>query len=226
MAKLVGFWGGGEVWCVTSGKFSSNAYICKTDSRGECILIDAGLDSTAIDKELNELGVHPSKVFCTHGHFDHAGSASFFQKKYGCKVYMHKEDAKILKSSNFLLMILKIEQKIDLPDVTYVDDGFRLEINGHSLTYMQTPGHTPGSCVIDFGSAWFTGDTLYSSGVGLSSIPGEDIEKLKTSIHKIWNGLTSERTVYPGHGNAENAAILRKTNYALLDFLGIENNDK
>ncbi len=221
MATLEGDWGGGAIWRVTSGTFPSNAYICEADVPGGCILIDAGLDGPAIDAEMAERGLRPYQVFCTHGHFDHAGSASFFQKKYDCQIFMHKADARTLKSSNFLLMVLRIPQKVDMPEVTYIEDGFRIDIAGQPLTYMPTPGHTPGSCVLEFGSAWFTGDTLYSRGVGLSAMPGEDAEMLKESIHSLWDGLTAERIIYPGHGNSADGATICRENRALLKFLGL-----
>ncbi|MGP1629339.1 MAG: MBL fold metallo-hydrolase [Giesbergeria sp.] len=225
MATVVGNWGGGAVWRVTSGAFPSNAYFCEADVPGGAILIDAGLDGPAIDAQMAECGLRPHQVFCTHGHFDHAGSAAYFQKKYGCQVFMHKADARVLKASNFLLMAFNIPQKIELPDVNYIEDQFSLTIDGHPLRYLSTPGHTPGSCVVELGSAWFTGDTIYSRGVGLSQLPGENSELLKASICGLWNRLTSERTVYPGHGDAVDGASVRSGNHELLRFLGLSDID-
>lgn len=225
MATLAGNWGGGAVWCVTSGAFPSNAYFCEAEVPGGCILIDAGLDGPAIDAEMAERGLRPHQVFCTHGHFDHAGSAAYFQKKYGCEVFMHQADARTLKASNFLLMAFKIPQKIELPTISYIEDQFSIEINGQPLTYFSAPGHTPGSCVIEFGSAWFTGDTIYSRGVGLSSLPGEDAETLKQSIHGLWDRLTANRIIYPGHGNAADGASIRSENRELLKFLELIETD-
>lgn len=221
MATIVGNWGGGAVWRITSGVFPSNAYFCQADVPGGGILIDAGLDGATIDAQMTELGLYPHLVFCTHGHFDHAGSAAYFQKKYGCQVFMHKSDARILKSSNFMLMAFNIPQKIELPQVTYIEDQFSFSINEHSLCYLSTPGHTPGSCVIQLGSAWFTGDTIYSRGVGLSQLPGENVELLKMSIRSLWGGLTSDRIIYPGHGNVTDGASVRYKNCELLKFLDL-----
>ena len=221
MATEVGNWGGGTVWRVTSGTFSSNAYFCEANVPGGGILIDAGLDGPAIDAQMSERGLRPHQVFCTHGHFDHAGSAAYFQKKYGCQVFMHRADVRTLKASNFLLMAFNIPQKIELPDVTYIDTPFCIDINGQPLHYLPAPGHTPGSCVIEFGGAWFTGDTIYSRGVGLSQLPGENAALLRTSIHALWERLTRERTIYPGHGDAVDGASVRRDNRELLKFLGL-----
>jgi hydroxyacylglutathione hydrolase len=221
MATVVGNWGGGAVWRVTSGVFSSNAYFCEVAGvAGGGILIDAGLDGETIDAELSEHGFHPQQVFCTHGHFDHTGSASLFQKKYGAQVYLHSADARTMKTSNFLLMAIKIPHKVTLAEATLVADDFAIDVAGRQLRYLPAPGHTPGSCVIEFGAAWFTGDTLYSRGVGLSSLPGEDHVKLKASIEALWPQLTAERTIYPGHGEPASGQFVRTENKALLNFLG------
>lgn len=221
MASVVGNWGGGNVWRVTSGEFSSNAYFCEAKVEGGGILIDAGLDGETIDAELSEHGLRPQAVYCTHGHFDHTGSASHFQKKYGCAVFVPKADAKLMKASNFLLMAMKIQRKVVLPEATLVEPGYEADIAGTPLCYLPAPGHTPGSCIIEFGSAWFTGDTLYARGVGLSHLPGEDHALLKQTILGYWQDLTPERTIYPGHGNAADGLSVRTGNAALLNFLGL-----
>jgi glyoxylase-like metal-dependent hydrolase (beta-lactamase superfamily II) len=220
MATLVGNWGGGAIWRVTSGHFPSNAYFCEANVPGGCILIDAGLDGPAIDTAMAEHGLRPHQVFCTHGHFDHAGSAAYFQEKYGCQIFMNKADARTLKASNFLLMAFKIPQKIKIPEITYLENQSIIDIDGDDLTFISVPGHTPGSCILQFGSAWFTGDTIYSQGVGLSSLPGEDATRLKQSILEIWDRLLEDRNIFPGHGNPASSISIRNNNQALLRFLG------
>ncbi len=220
LAIHVGNWGGGSIWQITSGIFPSNAYVVQIDN-ATCFLVDPGLDPEGIDSHLIQLNLKPEYIFCTHGHFDHAGGAAYFQKKYEIKVFIHQSDQKTLKTSNFLLMVLKVDQRVTLPDVTYIQDGFSFDVNGYHLTYMPAPGHTPGSCVISFGNAWFTGDTIYSRGVGLSSMPGEDSDLLKRTILSFWDGLTEERMIYPGHGNVASGDLVRSQNKALLNFLGM-----
>jgi glyoxylase-like metal-dependent hydrolase (beta-lactamase superfamily II) len=228
MSAPVGHWGGGDVWRVTSGEFPSNAYICGLPAddgaaaAARCVIIDGGLDPQALDAQVIALGLTPTAMFCTHGHFDHAGSAAHFQKKYGCPVYLHNADRKLLKASNFLLMAFKLASRIEQPgEITAVTAGQQVDVAGHTLTFHGAPGHTPGSCLIELGSALFTGDTIYTRGVGLSHLPGEQPETLKQSILAAWPLLTEDRIVYPGHGRSASGAEVRTTNVALLDFLGM-----
>ena len=213
---------GDGLWSVTGGAFPSNTYICAADVPGGCILVDPGLDGPGIDTALTERGLAPRWVFCTHGHFDHAGSAAFFQKKYGAEVFLHKADTKTLKASNFLLMALKIPCRIEMPGrVTEIDDDFVRDIGGVPLRYHGAPGHTPGSSIIGFGDRFFTGDTVYGRGVGLSGLPGEDRDALRRSILRLWSLFEGDATVHPGHGRSATAVAVRTDNLPLLQFLGL-----
>lgn len=226
MLAQVGHWGGGYIWRVTSGEFPSNAYLCGTDDEN-CVLIDGGLDPLAIDAVVQELALTPTAVFCTHGHFDHIGSAAYFQKKFGCPVYLHGADRKLLKASNFLLMAFKLASRIEQPsEITVMESGQSVDVAGHALTFHGTPGHTPGSCIIELGSALFTGDTIYTRGVGLSHLPGEQPEILKQSILALWPKLTADRIVYPGHGGYASGSDVCANNHALLEFLDLPNPTK
>jgi glyoxylase-like metal-dependent hydrolase (beta-lactamase superfamily II) len=220
-ATVVGNWGGGAIWRVTSGAFPSNAYFCEADVPGGGVLVDPGLDGAAIDAALSAQGLRPHQVFCTHGHFDHTGGASWFQAAYGCEVFLHGADARTMTGSNFLLMALRIPQKVTLAEVTLVADDTHIDVAGQPMRFRPAPGHTPGSCVLEFGDAWFTGDTLYRHGVGLSQLPGEDQEALRATILDLWPGLTADRAVHPGHGESADGWTVRTENHRLTAFLGL-----
>ena len=79
------------------------------------MLIDPGMDFKAIDKVIEENNLYPTGILVTHGHFDHVGSVSFFQKKYGAKFHIHRFDIKALRSVNFFLKIMKIDAHIEVP---------------------------------------------------------------------------------------------------------------
>lgn len=198
---------------------SANSYICATGEGDDCFLVDPGSDAVRIEQVLVRERLTPRHIFLTHGHFDHSGSASHFQQMYGINVRMHAADLKILKASNFLTMAFKIPFKMQIPSVDACD-ALRLTIGGRMLRFVPTPGHTPGSCVIQWGDVVFTGDTLYSDGIGLSRLPGEDAVQLRASLHGLWETMLPESTVYPGHGRPALFSHIREHNVALLAFLG------
>lgn len=208
------------VWAVTAGSFPSNSFICAADVPGGAILIDTGLDPEPIDAALVSLGLRPAHVFCTHGHFDHIGSAAFFQRKYGAPVHLHRADAKTAAIGNFLLTAMKLPDRIVLPELTLVDHAFEIDLGGRTLGYRHIPGHTPGSCAIAYGLNLFTGDTIYARGVGLSKLPGERPDQIRRSIASIWDEL-SHFTVHPGHGPSAAGEDIKTTNLGLIAFLGL-----
>lgn len=209
------------IFRVTAGVFPSNCYICPTQTRGECFVIDPGLGADAIESALVLKGLTPRWVFCTHGHFDHVGSAAAIQRKYGAPVYLHKSDAKIAKSSNFLMMAFNVPARIELPAFTLIDGDFVHEVDGAPLRYRGVPGHTPGSCLIEYGHALFSGDSIYARGVGLSKVPGENPDLLRKSLLTVWPLLPDTIRVYPGHGTSDLFGQIRADNLPLTEFLGV-----
>lgn len=213
-----------NVWQVCAGVFPANSYIWTGPVPGGGILIDAGLDAEAIDAALKTLSVRPVAIFCTHGHFDHIGSASVLQEAYGADVYLHAADLKTAKAANFLMMAFKIPAKLKLPRFTLLrDEVGETRIADVAVTHRLLPGHSPGSCFLEIGSVCFSGDTLYSAGLGLSKIPGEEPDVLRRSLHTIWDATAPHTLVCPGHGRTSTYAEIRERNTELKDFLVARN---
>jgi hydroxyacylglutathione hydrolase len=207
---------------VRNGVFDSNSYLCPTAVPGECLLVDPGLDETAVDLALSSSGLRPVAVACTHGHFDHVGRAHEYQRRYGVPVYLHRDDAKTAGTSNFLMMAFKVPARITLPRFDLVDGAGAVRVGEDELRWIHSPGHTPGSCVLLFRGVAFTGDTLYRDGIGLVSLPGEDEGVLRKSIERLWEMIPAETPVYPGHGGSAPFGEIQRMNLPLRAFLGLE----
>lgn len=205
---------------IEAGEFTSNSYVCSEKSRSFSFLIDPGLDAYPIDDYLSLHGIRPKAILCTHGHFDHIGSAEFFQAKYGIPAFIHSADLKLAKTANFLLMALGLKSRLKLPEFSVLS-GERIvqQIDDHEVCYHRVPGHTPGSCIIEFSNFLFSGDSLYAKGVGLSNLPGEDPNLLRLSLQKFWPQANPESIVYPGHGPSASLADIQRDNRALVKFL-------
>ena len=186
----------------------------------QCLLIDPGLDSKQIDALLQNLGLTPVAIYCTHGHFDHIGSVAKYQHQYQAKAHLHKADVKTTQSANFLLMAFKFHQRIEIPQFDeLIDDGFSTTVGDTTLTVYSCPGHTPGSAIIRIGQALFSGDSLYARGLALSQLPQSNEDQLRTSIMHLIKKLPHDCTVFPGHGPEATLANILKYNQALQDFL-------
>lgn len=212
---------GDEIWLITAGSFSSNSYIASDGTSDGAVLFDVGLDETAIMAGLQALGRRPSAIYCTHGHFDHVGTAASLQRRYGLQVFLHEADAKTSKANNLLLMLLNSSERVEEPEYTLVTNGFEANVGPDRVRFRHSPGHTPGSCVITLRSHLFTGDTIYSRGIALAKTPGEKKSQLRATILELWDALP-DFVVHPGHGPSSPGAVLQTANGPLRAFLGLE----
>ena len=199
----------------------ANTYVVETEAAGEVVVIDPGLDCDGVREAVGDRRV--AAIALTHGHFDHVGSAHELQQASGAPVYLHRGDAKVLRSANFLLMACKLEQRITVPKIDHlVEDGATVDLAGGPLRFIHTPGHTPGSCLIEFRGSLFTGDTIYRDKVGMAEFPGEDKDVLRASILAVWDRLDDELWACPGHGGMGRLGDIKRGNRALREFLALE----
>jgi hydroxyacylglutathione hydrolase len=205
---------------VVDEQLRANTYIAETGVAGEVVVVDPGLDTAGIRGVLQTESLRPVAIACTHGHFDHIASAHELQQEYGAPIYLHRDDAKLIRSANFLLMACHIDRRITIPSIdVFVEDGSEIEIGGDALRFIHTPGHTRGSCLVQFRDSIFTGDTIYRDGIGLVDFPGEDPDQLRASILEVWEELDDDLWARPGHGGSAKFEALKADNHALRDFL-------
>ncbi|MBT4791950.1 MAG: MBL fold metallo-hydrolase [Halobacteriovoraceae bacterium] len=211
----------GKITCIRNSSLKSNTYLYLLNDSKECLIIDPGLESELITEEIQTQGLTPTAILCTHGHFDHIGSAQILADMYNIEIYIHEKDKKVTKSANFLLMICKIKQKIQVPTVVnwVIGASNSFEINNTKITYHHAPGHTAGSCLIEIEDSLFTGDTLFRNFVVEDSITGSDSKTLKESLVKYISFFPGEIEVYPGHGGSASLNQIVSNNTDLRKFL-------
>jgi glyoxylase-like metal-dependent hydrolase (beta-lactamase superfamily II) len=140
------------------------------------LLVDTGIPRAAelIESQLSRL----DGILITHAHFDHIGSAAYLQRRFGCEVFIHREDMPYLlgekrfRYSGILGMVAVVGERlfrVERPDARYVRDVGDVGELGLRLEIFHTPGHTPGSVCVKAGDRLICGD-LFRGGrkVGLS----------------------------------------------------------
>jgi glyoxylase-like metal-dependent hydrolase (beta-lactamase superfamily II) len=199
--------------------FPSNTYLLANETN-YCVIIDPGLSPELIGDEIEKNNLKPECIVCTHGHFDHIASVSYFKEKYNIPFYLHAADLKISKSANFYLKVAKINYTIKTTSPDFVLDGFENKINTAHFQFSvwHYPGHSDGSCIVSADNNLFTGDLFYKKGLGFNNFPGENRSVLKNSIRAIFDTFDNATTVYPGHGDFGKLAEM-KQNQSLIAFL-------
>jgi glyoxylase-like metal-dependent hydrolase (beta-lactamase superfamily II) len=211
----------------------TNCWLVAPDGPGgECVLIDAPPDPTAIVSRLEHHGLRLAALFNTHGHIDHIGGVGSLVHglEHGddIEVRIHDGDRHMLldpigTSGAFGAYL----QGLDLrpPEVIYgIDDGERIKGCGMTFTALHTPGHTQGSVCFQLqveGSPpiLFSGDHLFAGSIGRTDLPGGDMDQLMASMADKILPLDDDTHVLPGHGQTTTVGVERRTNPFVLELL-------
>ena len=197
----------------------ANSYIVRGPGNGDCVVIDPGSDLGAIEASLAEHRPTPSAVYCTHGHFDHLGSAESLRRRFSIPVYLHPSDEKVARSSNFRMLALKLATRIAIPEVfTDLREGAADEAG---FAAFEVPGHTSGSMLLLREGHAFTGDTLYRDETWRMAWPEEDGDRLVASLRRICDLLPDETIIYPGHGGSASLGSIKRQNVPMRRMLGL-----
>lgn len=180
-----------------------NVYLL-ADSR--LALIDTGMPGGAarVLSFIRSLGREPEEleyILITHGHIDHAGSATELRRLTGAKVVAHRDEIVPGPDASYVLApastgrpgpVLRLLSRLGrfepCPVDTVVDDADTLPYFG-GMRVVHTPGHTRGSMSLLFEErrVLFVGDAIISNRDRLSRpLPfGADREESERSLAKL-----------------------------------------
>ena len=181
----------------------TNSYLLISDA-GHGVIIDPAAEPEQYTKLLQEHNASLTAILCTHGHYDHVGSAQELCRSTGAKLYCEAAD-------------LRNDQ---LYPLSQADSGYEEEaaVTVDELAFMvwHTPGHTPGSVVLQCGGYLFTGDTLFQGSMGRTDLPGGSEAEMMDSLRKLAAlPLPRETQILPGHGDFSTLGQELDTNYYL-----------
>jgi hydroxyacylglutathione hydrolase len=198
-------------------------YLVYDEDTMEGILIDPAGDEDKLAAHLAQKGVKLAYIVNTHGHADHTCGNDRLKNATGAKVVMHATDDTFYQmpaNQNFARMMGLAPPG---PADVRIEDGGELVFGKVKAKFIQTPGHTKGSCCILIDSNLFTGDTLFVGAVGRTDLPGGSFDELIQSLKMLVSTLPPETVVWPGHdyGDRPSSTIGReaKTNPYITDFV-------
>lgn len=188
------------IYPIISSSYESNCYLIVGK---QTALIDSGIDPAGIFKKIDGLHIRIDFLINTHCHYDHTGGDLEVARKTNAKICVHKDDAEAMEKGDadrILFDLLEGGIKVDMKFV----GGEIIDLGGLRLDIIHTPGHTPGGiCIYEPKSkSLFSGDTIFSDGIGRTDFAGGSLSDLKKSMEKILeikrkSGIDK---LYPGHG--------------------------
>jgi len=205
---------------VVNRHVAANTYLV-TGAPGTCVLVDPGLDADAIQAALEEHDLTPTAIYCTHGHFDHLGSAERFRLQYEVPVYLHAADANVAGRSNLMMMAMELPVRIVVPQVISYFDARGAQSSNQEFQVVHAPGHTAGSVVLRFGTWAFTGDMVYRDDLFRTGWPEADELRHTQSLRDLWARLPDDTIIYPGHGGSATFGSIKRRNLALRSAVGV-----
>ena len=175
-------------------------YLVADREGGEAVLIDPAGDHSRIEEVVNRHRVKITYIINTHGHFDHTSGNDYWMKKTGAPLLIHERDAGKLGSltTRFFSRTM-MGGKSSPPPQQVLRDGDVIRFGASELRVIHTPGHSEGSICLYAPGHLFTGDTLFTEGMGRTDLMDGSEEKIMDSIVNKILALPDETIIWPGH---------------------------
>lgn len=194
---------------IISFDMDQNCYLIYNDIN-DAVLLDPGLDTEKISKEIKEKGATVTAILLTHEHYDHVASVNALRD--GKILIASEACSKNIGSSSYNLSLYSGKAFKIEPADKIVKDGEKFIVGGIEFTSVATPGHTDGGmCYLAEGNL-FSGDTLFLRSVGRWDLPTGNERLLKNSIKTKLYTLPDDTRVFSGHGNDTTIGYEKKYN--------------
>jgi len=193
------------------GPLQTNMYVYYSPASRQCYIIDPGADAEKIIRLIGKEKLQPQAVILTHGHADHLGAAAAVLGHFHVPLWIHGADEENVRSQFNREIAAMFAMALPPPAERLLKDGETVGADDLVLKVIHSPGHTPGSILLQAGNLLFTGDTLFQGDIGRTDLPGGDDEQMRSSLDKI-RVFPPTTIILPGHGPSSTLAQELATN--------------
>lgn len=190
-------------------------YLIGDRNTRECVVVDPAWDIDGLMKIVEAEEMKLTGALVTHYHPDHVGGHIFGMDIMGLPQLMEKNPVPIYVNKNEAEGLKQVTG-VSLADMKQVDSEDRLQVGDIEISFLHTPGHTPGSQCFRVADNLVAGDTLFLQGCGRVDLPGGDSEVMYDTLTKRLAKIQDETILYPGHnyGGSGSAPMgeVRETN--------------
>jgi hydroxyacylglutathione hydrolase len=169
-------------------------YLVGDRAAGECVVVDPAWEIDAIVDAAEADGLRITGALVTHAHPDHVGGDLFGMDIAGVADLLERAPARVYASKAECPFLPNFGS-----DLVPVEPGAELTIGRLVLTFIHTPGHTPGSQCLYVDGRLISGDTLFIGGCGRTDLPGGDPTEMHRSLTQRLAKLPDDTVLLPGH---------------------------
>jgi glyoxylase-like metal-dependent hydrolase (beta-lactamase superfamily II) len=168
------------------GPMENFVYLIGSTTSRRAAIVDPAWEVDTVLAEAARDGMQLVAGLASHTHWDHINAAS----QIGAPVHVHALEADRLREAGVDCVPHRGGDVLELgPDC--------------KITFVHTPGHTPGSQCFLCDDALVSGDTLFIGGCGRCDLEGGDPEQMYRSLHETLGAMPSGTRLYPGHNYAD-----------------------
>mgnify|MGYP004467498515 CR=1 FL=1 len=205
-----------EIQTIITGKLCNNTYLV-ISKQGNAVMIDPGVGTAEILRALHQSGAHLSYILLTHGHYDHTASVAALMEETGAKSVLHRRDAQMLCDDHKCMSYLFTKKPAVFEPSLLSQDGTEIILDELTFTFISTPGHTRGSCVIRCGDVLFTGDTVLEGTVGRTDFYSGSEELMIQSVRRL-SAMEGDFRLLCGHGSPSTLSRERCENAYFVQY--------
>ncbi len=169
------------------GPLQNFVYLLGSLETREAAVVDPAWDVPRILETAKQDEMRITTAIITHTHFDHINGVAELIRQTDARVIVHKKETGSIP--------------VEKGTVQEIEGGGEIELGPVKLTFLHTPGHTPGSQCITVGDILIAGDTLFIGGCGRCDLPGGDPEQMFKSLTRLAQ-MDDRLVVHPGHNYA------------------------
>src|SRR2546422_1094812 len=191
------------------GPMQSFVYLVGDTQTRECVVVDPAWEIDTIVEAAQADGMTLTGALVTHTHQDHVGGSleswgmpgripglEELLERVKAKVRVHKAESQFLKGFG--------------SDLVQVDNHDTLKVGRLTLTFLHTPGHTPGSQCFLVDGRLISGDTLFIGSRGRTDLPGGGPTEMYYSLTQRLGALPQGTTPFPRHNYGGLSSAIRR----------------
>ena len=171
------------------GGYEVKGYLFYDPATRDAVMIDSGYNPEAMLRAIERERLQLTAICLTHGHADHAGGIDVILALHHVPVYLGEDDWDLLGWQPPTALR------------KFTRDGETLRVGGRAVTFVTTPGHTPGGVCYKTDDCCFVGDTLFAGSIGRAN-PATLYRTHLESVRQRVLTLPDQLILFPGHGPA------------------------